>query len=291
MSTAARSIAVLFHEGDRRRDPSTYIVHHLAQFWREDGHDVRYVFGTRRFEPADLVLVHVNLSVVPEEYLAFAARFPIAVNGKIRDIRKSTISRNLLRPGDSWEGPVIVKSDLNFAGSPERYLRRTALEHRWRALRSARRAFDRLRGDLLPFSESRDYRIFDRLTDVPAHWFTNRHVVVEKFRPEVENGVYYARIYQFLGDRSTCTRVGTSNPVVKAEPGARTEPVEPHPDVVAWRRQLGIDYGKLDYVVNNGEAVLLDVNKTTGASTYMDDDRRRQMRRHQAEGLYSYFSS
>lgn len=282
---------MLFHEGDRRRDLSSYIVHHLAQFWREDGHDVRYVFGTRSFEPADLVLVHVNLSLVPESYLEFAARYPLVVNGKIRDIRKSTISRNLLRPGDPWDGPVIVKSDLNFAGVPERYLRRTALEHRWRAFRAARRALDRVRRDHTPFTESRDYRIFDRLAQVPAQWFTNRHAVVEKFRPEIEDGVYYARIYQFLGDRSTCTRVGTSNPVVKAEPGARTESVEPHAEVVAWRRELGIDYGKLDYVVNQGEVVLLDVNKTTGASSYMDDDRRRQMRRYQAEGLYSYFSS
>ena len=52
-----------------------------------------------------------------------------------------------------------------------------------------------------------------------------------------------------------------------------------------------MDYGKLDFLVNNGEVVLLDVNKTTGASRYMDDEHRRKMRRYQAEGLYFYFSS
>lgn len=287
----ARHIAVLFHEGDRYRNPAEYIVHHLAGFWREDGHTVSYLFGTRRFQRADLVLVHVNLSVVPSEYLDFAARYPIVLNGKIRDIRKSSFSTNRVGPGDSWDGPVIVKSDLNYAGVPERFLEMTALEHRWRPVRKVRPWLNRLLGRTPPFLKARDYRVFDRLNDVPAHWFSNPNVIVEKFRPEIENGLYHPRVYQFLGDRWTCTRMGTSNKVVKAEPNAKTESVEPAPEVVAWRHRLGLDYGKLDYVINNGEVVLLDVNKTTGASRYMDDEHRRRMRRHQAEGLYSFFSS
>lgn len=287
----ARHIAVLFHERDRHRKPSTYLVDHLAEYWREDGHAVSYLFGTKRFVPADIVLVHVNLSVVPVAYLDFASRYPIVLNGGVRDIRKSTISRNLVRPGDPWGGPVIVKSDLNYAGAPERYLQMTPLERQWRVLRSVRRRIERFRGETPPFVESRDYQIFDRIADVPVRWFANRRLVVEKFRPEFEDGLYHVRLYQFLGDRWTCTRVGTPNPVVKAERNARTESIEPAPEVVAWRRDWGLDYGKLDYVVNNRDVVLLDVNKTTGASHYMDDDRRRRMRRHQAEGLYSYFSS
>lgn len=284
-------IAVLFHERDGQRDPSSYLIHHLAEFWREDGHEVTYLFGLRRFVPADLVLVHVNLSVVPDQYLEFAARYPIVLNGRIRDIRKSTISTNLVRPGDGWDGPVIVKSDLNYAGAPERYLRQTRIERRSRVWRGLRRTVDRLRNEHLPFLESRDYQVFERAVDVPARWFANRHVVVERFRPEVEDGFYHVRIYMFLGDHWSCTRVGTRNPVVKADPDARTESVEPASEIVAWRRKFGLDYGKLDYVVSDGEVVLLDVNKTTGASRYMDDEKRRVMRRHQAEGLYSCFSS
>jgi hypothetical protein len=67
------------------------------------------------------------------------------------------------------------------------------------------------------------------------------------------------------------------------------EQIEPHPDVLAWREELQIDYGKLDFVVHDGQVVLLDVNKTTGASRHMPDEALRQMRRHFAEGLYSYF--
>ncbi|HEX6791855.1 MAG TPA: hypothetical protein VF247_11145 [Candidatus Krumholzibacteria bacterium] len=288
---SSKRIAVLFHSGDRYRNPAEYIVHHLAGFWREDGHTVTYLFGTRQFVPADLLLVHVNLSVVPGEYLAFAGRYPVVLNGKIRDIRKSTFSRNLVHPGDAWDGPVIVKSDLNYAGVPERFLRMTELEHRFKSIRRLRAMVDSARGVTAPFEKARDYLIYDRLADVPAHWFSDRNVVIERFRPEFEDGLYHTRVYQFLGDRWTCTRMGTRNRVVKAERDAKTESVEPAPEIVAKRHELGLDYGKLDYVINNGEAVLLDINKTTGASRYMDDEHRRRMRRHQAEGLYSYFVS
>jgi len=129
---SVKRIVVLFHKGDRQSDLSGYIVDHMARCWREDGHAVTYLFGTRPFVPADLLFIHVNLSVVPDEYLEFASQYPIVVNGRIRDIRKSTTSRNLLFPGDSWGGRVIVKSDLNYAGEPERMLRRSWLQRRFR---------------------------------------------------------------------------------------------------------------------------------------------------------------
>ena len=115
-------IVNLFHKNDRFYNPARYIVHDMAGFWRADGHEVVYVYGVKRHVPADLLLVHVNLSVVPEEYLEYALRYPIALNGRVRDIRKSTLSRNLVAYGDDWDGPVIVKTDLNYAGQPERLL-------------------------------------------------------------------------------------------------------------------------------------------------------------------------
>jgi hypothetical protein len=50
-------------------------VNQLAEFWRENGLEVVYLYGADRFVPADLVLVHVDPSVVPEEYLEFAAQY------------------------------------------------------------------------------------------------------------------------------------------------------------------------------------------------------------------------
>ena len=96
-----------------------YLVDNFARFWREDGLEVVYLYGTDWFVPADLVLVHVDLSVVPESYIEFAARYPIVLNGRVRDIGKSAISGYLVHPGDDWDGPVIVKTDLNSGGYAE----------------------------------------------------------------------------------------------------------------------------------------------------------------------------
>jgi hypothetical protein len=279
-------VAVLFHANEEQGGRS-YIVHHLAQFWREDGHEVDFLFGTRRFVPADILLVHVDLSVVPADYLRFAARYGVALNARVADIRKSTISRNLVRRGDGWEGPVIVKSNLNYAGQPELALRRSWLEQRFWAWR---RVIERMpRPWEKPIAQWQDYQVFESLSCVPWSLRVSNKVVIERFRPELENGLYHLRIYQFLGDRSTCARLASPKPVVKAENAVRVESIQPHPAILAWRQRLGIDYGKLDYVVSGGDAVLLDVNKTTGASTHMADADLRVMRRHLAEGLYSYF--
>ena len=283
------TIALLFHEFER--NPAQYIVHHLAGFWRDAGHDVKYLFGTRRFEPADIILVHVNLSVVPERYLRFASRYPKALNGAIADVRKSRLSTLLLQQGDQWPGPVIVKSDLNYGGLPEKTLGRSWLERRSSFARRLRAAIERrLPNSNTPFSESAQYKVLDSISDVPPAWFSARDVVVEKFLPEMENGLYHLRIHQALGDRSSCFRLASGSPIVKAGNSIGGIDVDPHPEVIEWRRQLGLDYGKIDYVVIDGTPILLDVNKTTGANgTYLDSDDVRRRRQHLAEGLYTFF--
>jgi hypothetical protein len=277
----SKTIAVLFHERAREADIGGYIVDHLAGFWREDGHEVVYLFGTRTATPADVILVHVDLSVVPEEYLQFAARYPIALNQRVRDIRKSATSRNLVRPGDGWDGPVIVKSNLNFGGNPERSVSQTRVQ------RGLARVAGKLRRS--PLASRETYPLFEHIDEVPRRWLRMDGIVVERFLPERENGLYHLRMYQFLGDRWTCTRIASEQPVIRARVSVAVEQVEPPPEILEWREQLGLDYGKLDFVVHQGEVVLLDVNKTTGASRHMSDEALRQMRRHFAEGLYSYF--
>src|SRR5438132_12313065 len=99
MSVPRRTIAILFHENNRKRDLYSYAVTFLAEFWRQDGHRVHPLFGIRKFVPADLLLIHVDLSVVPDAYLEFASRSPIALNNGPKDIRKSPISTNHVSHG------------------------------------------------------------------------------------------------------------------------------------------------------------------------------------------------
>lgn len=278
-------IVVLFHENEI--NPARYVIHHLAGFWREDGHRVDYVMGTKRFVPADAVIVHVDLSIVPQSYLEFAARYPIAINGRLTDNRKSRVSDQLLRPGDGWTGPVIVKSDLNYGGLPEQGLRVSPLGRRFSMLSRLRRRLDtRLHPERLPV---RGYGVYESIDEVPDQVFHDPRLVVERFLPEIEDGAYHVRIVQFLGDRYRCTRLRSEHRIIKAHRSSLTEDAEPHPEVFGWRERFHMDYGKLDYVVHEGTPVLLDINKTTGAtSQYRDDSLLAANRRYLAYGLYDY---
>lgn len=280
-----KRIAILVHEREAQFDQARYLVHHLARFWREDGHEVFYVFGTSAFVPADIVIVHVDLTVVPDRYLEFAARYPAAVNGRLRDIRKSTTSRILVRPGDGWSGPVIVKSARNYGGIPERLLEPSLLDRSPRLRNLGRRLLGAV--GFAAITSTGQYRVFERAEGVPALWFRRRDVVVERFLPELEDGLYHYRMCQFLGDRVRCTRIGAPNPVFKDGESTSFESVEPHPGTETWREEFGADYGKFDYVEHDGEPVLLDLNKTTGATARVSETLHAE-RRYQAQGIYAY---
>jgi hypothetical protein len=281
-----KRIAILFHEQGRREDLPRYAITFLAEYWRSDGHDVSFVFGVKKFVPADLILLHVDLSVVPAKYLQFAQRYPVVLNGAVRDIRKSTFSRNLVKPGDPYHGQVIVKSDLNYAGLPERAIYRS----RFAKLREGVPRFlsSYRRNSPVRFDTPMDYQIYDHLGDVPRAYFKYKELVVEKFLPEKENDLYFVRNYEFLGDQVTCTRLAAKHPIVNDNTLISSEVVPPHPEVIALRKEMKFDYGKFDYVSHGGNAVLLDTNKTTGASAARTPELEAHRRR-RADGIYSYF--
>jgi len=283
-------IAILFHENEAHHDHSRYVVHHLARFWRERGDEVIYLFGPDRFVPADVVIVHVDLTVVPERYLGLTVRYPVAVNARLRDIRKSRISRQLVRPGDGWQGPVVMKSNLNNRGRPERVLGRNWLERHWKGAGRLRDAWERFTDPAAPLRQAPEYAVLDTVDSVPASWWNREDVVIERFLPEREDGLYHLRMVLAFGDRLIGTRLAAPDPIVKAANSVRTETIEPDPVCAAWRREFGLDYGKLDYVVHEGQPTLLDVNKTVGASRsgYRPDADLIAARRHLAGGIDQY---
>jgi len=281
-------IAVLFHKRDL--NPGSYIIHQLAEIWAQMGHEVIYLFGTRRYVPADVLIVHVNMSVVPRRYIAFADRYPRVINRHVNDIRKRRVSRNLVTDPGTWSGPVIVKSDLNYGGTPERRFARWRFEDRWPLLGRIRTLPERfLHRNRYVFRDPGDYLIFESAAEVPNQLFADPGVVVEKFLPELEAGRYCTRSYQVLGKRWICTRFISHNPIVKASSSERSEQVTPPPEIEHWCHAHGLEYGKIDYVMHGGEPVILDVNKTTGASTALRTEPEFVARRqYLAEGISDY---
>ena len=261
-------IAVLFHERQEPGRAVYYAIHHLAEIWRSDGLDVEYLYGVERFVPADVAIVHVDLSVVPDEYLDFARRYPVAVNDRVKDIRKSTYSTLRVKRDSDHQGPVIVKSDYNYAGVPERVL----------GVPDAPAEFE----------GQTEYSVYDSLADVPPHVLDDERLIVERFVPELEDGRYHVRTLDLLGDRYTSLRVAASHHVVTDSTLLEFEEVEPPPAIWELRERHGLGYGKLDYVIHDSEPILLDVNKTTGASATRPGANLERTRRHRAAGIYSY---
>jgi len=247
-------VAVLTHALDPI-DQVNYLMLKIVKNWQASGVEVVVLRGPERYEAADVIVLHVDLTVVPQEYLDFCARYPIVVNGRVRDISKRKISKNLLGPKDHYTGAVIVKADLNFGGFPELKMQRSG-------------RLSRMWNKYLPWSitgilSPSDYPVFRSMAEVPKAVWRNRRLVVEKFCPEREGDHYCLRQWIFLGDRGVSQRLVSLNPIVKFPNEVHLEYGPPVPESLReMRSRLGFDYGKFDYVVVDGEVILLDANRT-----------------------------
>ena len=251
--TVAR-IVVITHVYDnfRGRKP---LLGRLAAHWTDAGHAIDVVAGLGDWPDADAAILHVDLSVVPEAYREAAMRYPIVLNGGATDIRKTRVSRQLLRRGDDWAGPVVVKTDLNYSGIPERH----AVECFGR---------DGTTPDLalvpLVFTD-RPYPILRSIDEVPDGIWNNPGLVVERFLPESDAQGFWMRAWVFFGDRERCTRYCGTHPIVKTANIIAREPASVPDELRIERERLGFEYGKFDFVVCEGRAILLDANRTPSA--------------------------
>jgi hypothetical protein len=268
------TLAILTHAADdfwRQR----YVVRLLIRRWEAMGVRVAVVAGADDFVPADVALLHVDLSVVPEAYLRLVERYPQVLNGAVRDIRRRTFSRLAVGREGPDPGPVIVKTDRNCGGLREfrlglmespagpmlRRFDQSNLACRALSRLEARRSWRRRR--VLPVGS---YRVYPSRDLVPAGVWRNPNLVVERFVAEREGDDYCCRHWLFFGGREVHRRAVSPHPVVKVT--ARLESIsDPVPEELrAIRERLGFDYGKFDYGLVDGEVVLYDANRTPGAS-------------------------
>ena len=243
--------------------------------------------GTEHFEPADGLILHPDLTIVPDDCLAFCKHYPLIINGGVRDISKRRISSSLVGQKDSYVGPVIVKTNCNFGGKSERKMARQRPLYRLLSSLTGWLPWS-WTGQLRPYK----YPIFNSCRDVSRAVWRNPHLVVEKFLPEREGAYYCLRQWIFFGDHETNHRIFSESPIVKASNTIDHEDGLPVPEALrALRTKLQFDYGKFDYALVNGEPVLYDANRTpTAAWTTPATERQASIVNELAQGLFSFFA-
>lgn len=247
-------IVLITHAYDNFRSRK-FLLGTLAGRWVDAGHDVSVTAGLGNWPDGDIAVMHLDLSVTPAAYSEACKRYPVVVNAAATDIRKTRVSRSLVRPDDGWTGPVIIKTDLNYSGIPE-----------LNAVQQFRR--DGKPADLAPgpiVSTTRPYPILRSAREVPDEVWDNPGLVVERFLPEQDAQGFWLRVWVFFGERERCTRYCGAQPILKGANILAREPAPVPEELRAERQRLGFDYGKFDFVVRDGTAVLLDANKTPGA--------------------------
>lgn len=268
-------IAILHH---KHTDPekAPYLLNLCCRNWIQQGHSVIHMNGVGGPLPAaDLLILHVDLTMVPQEYVHAAEHYPVVINRSVIDISKPAFSEVIIGPDDTYLGPVIVKTSNNYGGLPERRINNL----------NGKRGLDNIVQKLWQQFEwlkpwrrvewLTNYPIFESVQKVPQGIWQNEHLVVEKFLPECgSDGHYRVREWVFLGDREIHFMNISREPVVKGTNTYRRKylPADEVPiELRTIRSKLGFDYGKFDYGINNAVPVLYDINKTPGAPRNLRD--------------------
>ncbi|HPD60482.1 MAG TPA: hypothetical protein PKV48_01810 [Thermodesulfobacteriota bacterium] len=287
MNSYPSKIAVLVHSKDNfDATCKPYLLRFLIEAWENVGIKVRVLRGIKHFEPADGLILHTDLTVVSDDYLAFGKQYPLIINGGVRDISKRIISSSLIGQKNSYGGAVIVKTNFNCGGKSER-----KKMSRRRPLYQALSGLTRW----LPWSwtgrlRPHNYPIFKSSRDVPRAAWRNPHLVVEKFLPEREGSYYCLRQWLFFGDREISLRCFSNRPIVKARNIIHREEGLPIPEALRiLRTKLRFDYGKFDYALVNGETILYDANRTPTVAWTTPAARQASIVNELAQGLFCFF--
>jgi hypothetical protein len=240
----------------KERIQRIHLIKVLAGIWRERGDVVS--FGQTVPHECDGVIAHTDYSLVHPDFFAGLEPGSRIINGGARDIRKSVVSDMLLSPESDWDGPVMIKTDAN-AHAGEEYAYHGLDLARLAKIFAARLVPWQWVGEL-PF---RRYPILPRLADVPDWVWRDKNLVVDRFLPEIDENYYVLRLWMFFGDQEYCMKVRGELPQVKSRKLVSVELVEDVPDEVrAAREKHKLDFGKIDFVMHEGRALVFDVNKT-----------------------------
>lgn len=250
MPTGSPTIAILTQPEDCF-EAQGYVLTHLTGYWSRAGYRVDVITDWSRPLDCDVAILHVDLTQVPKPLLDLVRDHPRVLNRKAADISKRRFSRLMVHPGDGHQGPVIVKTNLNYGGLPEaRMLGLTTWpDASW---------------GQISFMPPDEYPIFQDPSQVPGEVWNNPALIVERFVPErTAEGHFSLRSWLFLGEAGVVWRSLSIHPIAKAGNAYRHDLLHEIPqEVREVREAMGLDFGKIDFGFAAGHAVVYDVNKT-----------------------------
>ncbi len=252
--TLPRQLHILSSPSERFQ--RIHLISVLDSIWQQTGYTVTR--GPAVAPGADAVIVHTDHSRVPGELLeAVPAGIPV-INGKAVDIRKSKVSQMLLDRSSDWAGPVMIKTDANAHGAEEYVYHHIHLARLLKIL-AARVVPWQWVGEL----PLRQYPILGHKSQVPDWVWQDDRLVVDRFMPERDGELYVLRLWMFFGDKEYCMKVTGRRPMVKSRDLVSVELMDGVPaGVREVRQRLGLDFGKIDFVLHDAKPHVFDVNKT-----------------------------
>lgn len=260
-----RSIAIMFHERDRGALRENYRIWPIAENWRRAGIDVQIVHGPKPCLEADILVPHIDCTVVPGAYWEAIKQHPRAVNSRLRDISKTAFSEHLLTADNDYDGPVIVKTNRNSGGFKDLDFGRPFPQSLGDQLRKRLAWQPWMAAHCLGWTHTlKKYPTFEHISQVPPATWENSHLVVEKFfTPDRDTqGDHVLYLWIVMGNATLGRTLHSPDPFVKSANSRLGSFTQPPPEILAAQKRLGCDYAKIDYILHEGRPVLLDINRT-----------------------------
>ncbi|MEM9302559.1 MAG: hypothetical protein AAGE01_10635 [Pseudomonadota bacterium] len=173
-------LVILCHDHDGLNRNSNGVINYLARIFTSIGFKIGIQKGLGSPQSGRAVINLVDLTITPPDYVAYIDNFPVALNGRLLDISKTTVCapETIVAPGDGYGGPVVVKTRRNFGGIPEQRSRGDRREPR------AGASFD---WRTITCLEPRNYQVFQSANQVPAGVWDNPELVVQRLYAEVDD--------------------------------------------------------------------------------------------------------
>lgn len=289
------------------------LVESMSTFWVKSGYQVEIQSRIDIVSEAECGLLHYDATDIEPKFIDYISKFPSSINGNAITINKSLFSHHRINKNTDYEGEVIIKTKENYGGLPEILNKNYSEKKRKLYLRMSELITSHsikskmIESLLWRFTRVLDpsyYPIFNSTSDIPKGAWKNNRLLIEKYMPEtLENGKYKLRHWYFFGDFEFSRNIESTNPIVKwssmtdeektvSSEEWETIKVSKDDDIPDQLREvrdnLKLDFGRIDWAIHNGQAVIYDVNKTPYLSMNTGHDAKKKVIHEFSKGIEQF---